>query len=156
MNDGRRRELTAAGLWAAAAVSWVVAMLVPWFRVGVVGSTTPMEVAGLLRSGVLDVPPAAGYAVLAPPAIALVLLVIAPLRGGPAMAARVVLWLVGTAIGVLLVVLLARVSDYAVGPGAVLVVLGCVLGGVAMGFATVRVPTEDSGSPGSPGSSSVW
>ena len=118
-------------------------MLVPWFRAGVTASTTPMEVAGLLRTGVLGVPPATGYAVLLLPAIALLLLGIAPLRGGSAMAARVVLWLVGTAVGVLLVVVLGRVSAYAVGPGAVLVVLGCVLGGVALGFATVRVPARE-------------
>lgn len=138
MTDRRARELTAAALWALAAVAWVVAMLVPWFRAGVAASATPLEVAGLLRSGVLGVPPVAGYAVLVLPAIALLLLGIAPLRGGSAMALRVVLWLLGTVAGLLLVVLLASVSAQTVGLGAVLVVAGCVLGGVALGFATVR------------------
>lgn len=138
MTDRRTRELTAAALWALAAVAWVVAMLVPWFRAGVAASATPLEVAALLRSGVLGVPPLTGYAVLLLPAIALLLLGIAPLRGGSAMALRVTLWLVGTAVGLLLVVFLASLSAQTVGLGAVLVVVGCVLGGVALGFATVR------------------
>ncbi|MFB9311622.1 hypothetical protein [Nocardioides plantarum] len=141
MSSGRRgRELVGVGLWAAAAVAWVAAMLVPWFRAGVASSTTPIEVAALLRAGVLGVPSITGYAVLLLPAIALLLLGIAPLRGGGAMAARVLLWLAGTATGLLLVTLLARVSAHTVGWGAGLVVSGCVLGGIALGFATVRVP----------------
>jgi hypothetical protein len=137
---GRGRELVGVALWALAAVAWVAAMLVPWFRAGVASSSTPMEAAALLRAGVLGVPPVAGYAVLLLPAIALLLLGIAPLRGGGAMAARVALWLVGTATGLLLVALLARVSADTFGWGAGLVVAGCVLGGIALGFATVRVP----------------
>ena len=140
---GRRgRELTAVVLWALAASAWVAAMLVPWFRAGVASSATPLEVAGLLRSGVLGVPPVAGYAVLVLPAIALLLLGMAPLRGGSAMAVRVSLWVLGTAVGLLLVAFLASISARTVGAGAVLVVLGCVLGGVALGFATVRVPAD--------------
>lgn len=138
MTDRRARETTAAALWALAAVAWVAAILVPWFRAGVAASATPLEVAALLRSGVLGVPPLTGYAVLLLPAIALLLLGIAPLRGGSAMALRVALWLVGTAVGLLLVVFLASISAQTVGLGAVLVVVGCVLGGVALSFATVR------------------
>ena len=62
--DRRARELVGTCLWALVAVAWVVATAVPWFRSGVVASTTPLEVAGLLRSGVLDVPPVSAYAVL--------------------------------------------------------------------------------------------
>ncbi|MDO9457231.1 hypothetical protein [Nocardioides sp.] len=141
----RRRELVGVGLWALAAAAWVAAMLVPWFRAGVTASTTPLEVAELLRAGVLGVPPVAGYAVLLLPGIALVLLGIAPLRGGGAMAARVVLWLVGTAAGLLLVVFLSSISAQTFGVGAALVVAGCVLGGAALGLATVRVPASPDG-----------
>lgn len=138
MTDRRTRELTGSALWALAAVAWVVAMLVPWFRAGVAAHTTPIEVAALLRSGVLGVPPVTGYAVLLLPAIALLLLGVAPLRGGSAMALRVLLWLIGTVTGLGLVVLLASLSAQTFGAGALLVVAGCVLGGVALGFATVR------------------
>ncbi len=142
MSDRRTRELVAVGLWAAAAVSWVVAMRVPWFRHGLVAGTTPLEAAELLRTGVLDVPPVTGFAVLLLPALALVLLGIAPLRGPGAMVARVLLWLVATTVGVLLVVVLAGLSSTTIGWGAALVLLGCVLGGVALGLSTVRVPQE--------------
>lgn len=144
-SDRRRRELTGVGLWALAALAWVAAMLVPWFRAGVASSTTPMEVAALLRAGALGVPAVTGYAVLLLPTIALLLLGIAPLRGGGAMALRVVLWLVGTVTGLLLVAVLARVSANTVGLGAALVLAGCVLGGVALGLATVRVPAAPIG-----------
>ena len=87
-SDRRRRELVGVALWAAAAGAWVAAMLVPWFRAGVASATTPIEVAALLRAGALGVPAVAGYAVLLLPAIALLLLAIAPLRGGAPMAAR--------------------------------------------------------------------
>lgn len=148
MTDGRRgRELIGTCLWALVAVAWVVAMTVPWFRSGVVASTTPLEAAGLLRAGVLDVPPASAYAVLVLPAIGLLLLVIAPLRGGAVMALRVLLWLLGTTLGLLLVVLLGRLSAYTFGPGAVLVVAGCALGGAALGCATVRVPRVEADAP---------
>lgn len=142
-SDRRGRELTAVGLWALAASAWVVAMVVPWFRAGVTASTTPLEVGELLRGGALGVPPVAGYAVLVLPSIALLLLGMAPLRGGGVMALRVVLWLVGTVAGLLLVVLLSNLSAHTFGPGAVLVVLGCVLGGLALGLATVRMPRDD-------------
>jgi hypothetical protein len=140
MTDRRMRELVGVMLWALAAIAWVVAMLVPWFRAGVAASTTPLEVAELLRTGVLGVPPVTGYAVLVLPGIALLLLGSAPLRGGAVMALRVVLWLVGTAAGLLLVVFLGNLSAHTFGAGAVLVVLGCVLGGAALGCATVRIP----------------
>ena len=139
-SDRRRRELVGVALWAAAAGAWVAAMLVPWFRAGVASATTPIEVAALLRAGALGVPAVAGYAVLLLPAIALLLLAIAPLRGGGPMAARVALWLLGTVTGLLLVTVLGRVSAHTYGWGAGLVVAGCVLGGIALGFATVRVP----------------
>lgn len=140
--DRRGRELTGVLLWAVAAVAWVVAMFVPWYAAGVAGATTPMEIGGLVRGGVLGIPESSAYAVLVPPTIALLLLGIAPLRGGGVMALRVLLWLVGTVIGIGLVVVLGSVSAYAVGPGAALVVLASVLGGVALGCATVRVPTR--------------
>lgn len=145
--DRKTRELTGVALWALAATAWVVAMLVPWFRAGVTASTTPLEVAELLRGGVLGVPPVTGYAVLVLPGIALLLLGLAPLRGGGVMALRVLLWLAGTAVGLLLVVLLSNLSAHTFGAGAVLIVLGCVLGGAALGLATVRVPVRDSRGP---------
>jgi hypothetical protein len=142
VSDRRARELTGVALWALAAVAWVVAMLVPWFRAGVTASTTPLEVAELLRSGVLGVPPVTGYAVVVLPGIALLLLGIAPLRGRGAMALRVLLWLAGTAAGLLLVLFLASLSAHTFGWGAALVTAGCLLGGAALGCATVRVPAD--------------
>lgn len=139
----RRRELTGVALWALAALAWTVAMLVPWFRAGVAAGSSPVEVAALLRAGVLGVPGVAGWAVLLLPALALVLLGLAPLRGSGVMALRVALWLLATGVGLALVVVLARVSAGTFGAGAVLVVVGCVLGGVALGFATVRTPSVE-------------
>lgn len=145
------RELAGVVLWALVAVAWVVAMLVPWYRAGVAASTTPLEAAELLRSGVLDVPPVTGWAVLVLPAVALVLLGIAPLRGPGVMALRVLLWLLGSTAGLLLVLVLGRLSAYAVGPGALLVVGGSLLGGAALGCATVRRTPTGTGSAVLPG-----
>ncbi|MEO9322686.1 hypothetical protein ABFT23_04295 [Nocardioides sp. C4-1] len=138
MRRRRSRELTAVALWALAAVAWVVAVSVPWFRAGVPASTSPLAVGELVRTGVLGVPPVAGYLVLVLPASALVLLGIAPLRGPGALALRVVLWLVGAGVGLTLVFVLGRVSAFAVGWGAALVVVATVLGAVALAFSTVR------------------
>lgn len=146
----RRRELTAVTLWALAAVAWVVATMVPWFRAGVPASTSPLAVGELLRTGVLGVPPAAGYLVLLLPASALVLLGLAPLRGPGVLVVRVLLWLVGAAVGLTLVFLLGRVSAFAIGWGAALVVVATVLGAVALAFSTVRAPTTRTGSAAPP------
>ena len=140
MSDRRARELTGVARWALAAVAWVWAMTTPWARAGVASASTPLEVAELLRSGVLGVPAWTAYAVLLLPGAALLLLVIAPLRGVGVMVVRVLLWLVATAVGLLLVVLVGSVSAQIWDWGAGLVVVACVLGGAALGCATVRVP----------------
>ncbi|WP_137293946.1 hypothetical protein [Nocardioides dongxiaopingii] len=140
MTDRRAHELVGVGLWALAAGAWVAAMWVPWFRHGVAAGTSPLGGAELLRTGVLDLPPVLGLALLPLPLCALVLLGIAPLRGVGAMVARVLLWLVSTAGAVVLVVAVGSVSAWSFGLGAVLVVVACLLGCVALGFATVREP----------------
>jgi hypothetical protein len=140
VGDRRGRELTAVVLWLLTAVAWVVAAYVPWYGAGVPGATAPLDVARLLRTGVLGVPPLTGYAVLLQPVLGLVLLGLAPLRGATVMMLRVLLWLAGTVTGLGLVVVLGQLASFVVGPGAVLTVLGCVLGGTALGLATVRVP----------------
>ena len=156
MNAERRtRELVAVALWAAAAIAWVVAMRVPWFREGVTASTSPLDAAELLRAGVLGVPPVSGFAVLLLPAIALVLLGLAPLRGVGVMVVRVLLWLVATGVGLALVAVLSQVSAQTFGWGAALVVAACVLGGVALGLATVRTAETGDGPDSRPDSRPV-
>ncbi|WP_134766620.1 hypothetical protein [Nocardioides sp. 1609] len=140
MNGRRSHEVVGVVLWALAAGAWVAAMWVPWFRHGVAAGTSPLDGAELLRTGVLDLPPALGLVLLPLPLCALVLLGIAPLRGVGAMVARVLLWLASTAGAVVLVVLVGSVSAWTFGPGAILVVVACLLGCVALGFATVRTP----------------
>ncbi len=144
MSDDRRaRELTGVVLWALAAAAWVAAMLVPWFRAGVLAHTSPLEIAELLRSGVFGIPPVAGFAVLLLPACALVLLGLAPLRGTGVMVARVLLWLVATVVGGVLLAAVSSVSAGTVGWGAALVLVACVLGAAALCCATVRTKTPD-------------
>lgn len=137
-DGGRARELTGVVLWALAAAAWGTAMVVPWFRAGLLAHPSPMDAAGLLRTGVLDVPPAAGFAVLVLPGLALVLLGIAPLRGPGVQAVRVALWLVSSGIGLALVVVLSTISARTFGWGAGLVVVGCLLGLAALCCASVR------------------
>ncbi|GAA5143107.1 hypothetical protein GCM10023340_07790 [Nocardioides marinquilinus] len=136
------RDLAAAGLWAAAAIGWVLAMRVPWYRAGVLGDVTVLDGAELLRAGVFGVPAVAGFAVVALPAVALVLLGLAPVHGRAAMVARVVLWLVGTGSAVALLLVTWPLGGGAIGLGAGLVVLACVLGAIALGCATVTPHRE--------------
>lgn len=156
VSDRRGRELTAVVLWLLTAVAWMVAAYVPWYGAGVPGSTTLLDVARLLRTGVLGVPPLTGYAVLLQPVLGLVLLGLAPLRGATAMALRALLWLAGTVVGLGLVVVLGQLASFVVGPGAVLTVLGCVLGGTALGLATVRVPRPAARPAARPATRTGW
>ncbi|WP_323793299.1 hypothetical protein [Nocardioides sp.] len=137
VDDRRSRELLGCALWAGAALAWTVAMLVPWFRAGALSHVSPLEVGGALRTGLLGLPSATGFAVLLLPAASWVLLALAPARGGGALAARLGLWLLSTAAGLTLVALLASVSAGTYGGGAVLVVLACLLGAGGLACSTV-------------------
>lgn len=137
MADRRIRELTAVGLALAAAVAWVLAMRVPWYSAGVPGSASLLDVAELLGSDVLGVPAVAGWAVLLLPLAALLQLGLSPVRGMPAFVARLALWVLSTAAGLVLAVVLGQVSAHVVGPGVVLAVLAWVLGGASLCCATV-------------------
>jgi hypothetical protein len=136
------RDLAAAGLWAAAALGWVLAMRLPWYRAGVLGDVTVLDGAELLRTGVFGVPAVSAFAVVVLPGIALVLLGLAPVHGRAAMVTRVVLWLLGTGAALALLVVTWPLGGGAIGVGGALVVLACVLGAIALGCATVT-PRRD-------------
>lgn len=141
VDDRRSRELLGAGLWAGAAVAWSVAMLVPWFRAGALSHVSPLEAAGALRTGLLGLPSGTGFVLLLLPACSWVLLALAPARGRAALAVRLGLWLLSTAAGLVLVVLLASVSAGTYGVGAVLVVVACLLGACGLACSTVARDT---------------
>lgn len=147
-DDRRSRELLGAALWAGAAVAWTVAMLVPWFRAGVLSHVSPLEAAGALRTGLFGLPSGTGFVVLLLPVCSWVLLAIAPARGRGALAVRLGLWLLATAAGLALVVVMASVSAGTYGVGAVLVVAACLLGAGALACSTVATDT-----PGTPDTS---
>ncbi|WP_300403774.1 hypothetical protein [Nocardioides sp.] len=128
VDDRRRRELLGSALWAAAALAWTIAMLVPWFRAGALSHLSPIEAGGALRTGLVGIPSAAGFVVLLLPLASWVLLALAPARGRLVLAWRILLWLASTVVGLGLVVLMASVSADTYGWGAGLVVVACVLG----------------------------
>jgi len=126
-------------LWLLVAVVWVVAMLVPWFRTGVLARVSPLDAATLLRARGIDaVPGVASLAVLVLPVLGAVLVGLAPVRGAAAVVARVLLWGLGTVVAVGLAVVLRDLTAGRVGWGAGLLVTGAVLGGVALLCGTVR------------------
>lgn len=146
VDDRRSRELLGCALWAAAALAWTVAMVVPWFRAGVLSHTSPLEVGGALRTGLLGIPTAAGFVVLALPLASWVLLAIAPARGPGVLGVRLALWSVSTGAALALLVVMASVSAGTYGVGAALVVAAGLLGAGGLCCSTVRV-----GRPGGPG-----
>ncbi|MEN8675280.1 hypothetical protein [Nocardioides sp.] len=135
--DRRRRELLGSALWAAAALAWTIAMLVPWFRAGALSHLSPIEAGGALRTGVASIPVGAGFVVLLLPLASWVLLALAPARGRLVLAWRLLLWLASTVVGLGLVVLGSSVSAATYGWGAGLVVLACLLGGAALCCSTL-------------------
>ncbi len=139
----RTRELAGVFLWLLVAVAWVVAMLVPWFRTGVLAQTSPLDVGTLLRAGEIGpVPAAAGFGMLVLPLLGVVLLGLAPVRGTGVMVARVLLWALGAAVNLGLVVVLRDLTAGQIGWGAGLLVTGAALGGVALLCGTVRSSDE--------------
>lgn len=142
----RARELVGVALWLVVAIAWVLAMVVPWFRGGLLAHVSPLDAATFLRSGGIDaVPGAAGFGVLALPLLGVVLLGLAPVRGAAVMVARVVLWAVGTVVAIGLVVSLRDLTAGRVGWGAGLLVAGGVLGAPALLCGTVRRGDEAGG-----------
>lgn len=137
VEDRRRRELLGSALWAAAALLWTVAMVVPWFRAGVLAQVSPIELGGALRTGLLEIPTIAAFGVLLLPLSSWVLLATAPARGRRVLVVRVVLWTLSTSAGVTAVLLMASVSAETYGVGAVLVLIACALGAGALACSTI-------------------
>jgi hypothetical protein len=152
VDDRRGRELLGCALWAAAALAWTVAMVVPWFRAGALSHVSPIEAGGALRTGLVGIPPAAAFTVLLLPLLSWVLLALAPARGLRVVLLRGSLWLVSTLVGLGLVLVMSSVSAGTYGVGAALVVLACLLGAGGLCCSTVRPerasPSLDTDSPG--------
>lgn len=137
IDDRRSRELVGCALWAVAALLWTLAMVVPWFRAGVLAEASLIEAGGALRTGLLGIPAVASLAVLLLPLSSWVLLALAPARGRRVLVIRVLLWALSSGAGIALVILAASVSAGTYGIGAAAVVLACLLGAAALTCSTV-------------------
>jgi hypothetical protein len=141
------KEFTQLALWGVTAVLLGLQVFLPWSSGGLIGGTSPLRAAGIVRAGfVPTVPTGPAWLVLLLPLLGAVLLAIAPARGPQVMAVRTVLWVVALVGVIAQAVLLGRVSPPGLGIGAILAITACVTGfaGVLVGWLWTR-RTQPSG-----------
>lgn len=148
VRPGALRELAGLGCWVGVAACWTLQVFTPWADRGLLGGGSPLRWAGVAGEvGGDRVPGAAAYVVLVLPLLGCLLLAFALLRGVVWWMLRGLLWLIGTAIVVALIVAVGRLSPGGWGAGPVLGLLGAVLGLVALPLGRRR-PRPRVGGPG--------